>query len=63
MLTDEENSPAKIGQMLSDHGIKRRKAYIFQDLSLPGEQIWETDTIEMAKMKASPLNLIIILDP
>ena len=62
LLTDEENSAARISQLLSQYGIKRRPAYICQDLSLPTEQIWQTDTIEMAKLKPNPLNLIIILN-
>jgi len=62
LLTDEENSAARISQLLSQYGIKRCPAYICQDLSLPTEQIWQTDTIEMAKLKPNPLNLIIILN-
>lgn len=62
LLTDEENSAAKISQLLNEYGLSRRPAYICQDLSLPNEQICQTDTIEMATLNPTPLTLIIILD-
>jgi precorrin-6y C5,15-methyltransferase (decarboxylating) CbiE subunit len=62
LLTDENNSTAYISQILEEHQINPRPAFVCQDLSLPSEYIWKTNTREMAQIKTSPLSLIIILN-
>jgi len=62
ILTDKPDSAARISRILEEGGINRRTVYICQDLSLPAEQIWKTDTVAMAGIRPSSLHLIIILN-
>jgi|TARA_B100002003_G_scaffold149671_1_gene138725 precorrin-6y C5,15-methyltransferase (decarboxylating) CbiE subunit len=62
VLTDNSNSVKLIARRLLDEGLKERKVYVCENLSLDKERIREFDVTSLLKVQVKGLNVIIILD-
>jgi precorrin-6Y C5,15-methyltransferase (decarboxylating) len=61
VLTDEKNSPAAIARELLARGADGYDAWLCEDLGLPGEKFTKTDVRGLVEIKASPLNIVILV--
>jgi precorrin-6y C5,15-methyltransferase (decarboxylating) CbiE subunit len=62
VLTDNSNNVKLIAKRLLDEGLKERKVYVCENLSLDNERIREFDVTSLLKAQVKGLNVIIILD-
>jgi precorrin-6B methylase 1 len=62
VLTDNSNNVKLIARRLLDEGLKERKVYVCENLSLDNERIREFDVTSLLKAQVKGLNVIIILD-
>ena len=62
VLTDNSNNVKLIARRLLDEGLKERKVYVCENLSLDNERIREFDVTSLLKVQIKGLNVIIILD-
>lgn len=62
VLTDNSNNVKLIARILLDAGLKDRKIYVCENLSLDKERIREFDVSSMLKIQIRDLNVIIFLD-
>ena len=62
VLTDNSNNVKLIAKKLLETGIKERKIFICENLSLENERIREFDVSSILKIRVSDLNVIIFLD-
>lgn len=61
LFTDDKNTPAKIAEALSAHGVGNCRAYVCQDLGTEKECIVETDLESLKGREFSPLNVVILI--
>ncbi|HEY6008938.1 MAG TPA: precorrin-6y C5,15-methyltransferase (decarboxylating) subunit CbiE [Geobacteraceae bacterium] len=61
VLTDTTNTPAAIARELIERGAEGFDAWLCEDLGLPTEKFTKTDVKGLAEMKASPLNILILI--
>jgi precorrin-6Y C5,15-methyltransferase (decarboxylating) len=61
VFTDDKHTPAAIARVLLEHGVDGYRAYVCQNLGSKGEKVVKTDLHGLAKMKFSPLNVLILL--
>ncbi len=61
ILTDEVNTPAAIAKSLLDRGCSGYRAYLCEDLGTANERIRITNIADLAKTKAAPLNVLILV--
>jgi precorrin-6y C5,15-methyltransferase (decarboxylating) CbiE subunit len=62
VLTDNSNNVKLIARKLLDAGLKDRKIYVCENLSLEKERIREFDASSILKIQVRDLNVIIFLD-
>ena len=62
VLTDNSNNVKLIARKLLDAGLKDRKIYVCENLSLEKERIREFDASSILKIQIRDLNVIIFLD-
>ena len=62
VLTDNANNVRLIARKLLDAGLKDRKIYVCENLSLENERIREFDVSSILKIQVKDLNVIIFLD-
>ncbi len=62
VLTDNSNNVKLIARRLLEEGLKERKVYVCENLSLDKERIREFDVSSLLKVQVKGLNVIIILD-
>jgi len=62
VLTDNSNNVKLIARKLLDAGLKDKKIYVCENLSLEKERIREFDVSSILKIRVSDLNVIIFLD-
>ncbi len=62
VLTDNSNNVKLIARKLLDEGLKERKIYVCENLSLDKERIREFDVTSLLRVQVKGLNVIIILD-
>ena len=62
VLTDNSNNVKLIARKLLDEGLKERKIYVCENLSLENERIREFDVTSLLRVQVKGLNVIIILD-
>ena len=62
VLTDNSNNVKDIARKLLEEGLKDRKIFVCENLSLAQERIREFDVASILKIRVSDLNVIIILD-
>ena len=62
VLTDNSNNAKLIARKLLDAGLKGRKIYVCENLSLENERIREFDVSSILKIQVRDLNVIIFLD-
>ena len=62
VLTDNSNNVKLIARRLLDEGLKGRKVYVCENLSLDKEKIREYDVSSLLRVQVKGLNVIIILD-
>ncbi len=62
VLTDNSNNVKLIARKLLDIGMKERKVYVCENLSLENERIREFDVSSILKIRVRDLNVIIFLD-
>ncbi len=62
VLTDNSNNVRVIAKKLLEEGLKDRKIFVCENLSLENEKIREFDITSTLKIRAGDLNVIIILD-
>ncbi|MHC4267595.1 MAG: precorrin-6y C5,15-methyltransferase (decarboxylating) subunit CbiE [Planctomycetota bacterium] len=62
VLTDNSNNVRVIARKLLEEGLKDRKIFVCENLSLEKERIREFDVTSILKIQVSDLNVIIILD-
>lgn len=62
VLTDNSNNVKLIARKLLDAGLKERKIYVCENLSLGKERIREFDVSSILKIQIRDLNVIIFLD-
>ena len=62
VLTDSANNVRLIARKLIDAGLKDRKIYVCENLSLEKERIREFDVSSIRKIQVRDLNVIIFLD-
>ena len=62
VLTDNANNVRLIARKLLDAGLKDRKIYVCENLSLENERIREFDVSSILKIQVRDLNVIIFLD-
>ncbi len=62
VLTDNSNNVKLIARRLLDDGLKGRKVFVCENLSLDKERIREFDVTSLLKVQVKGLNVIIILD-
>jgi precorrin-6y C5,15-methyltransferase (decarboxylating) CbiE subunit len=60
ILTDHENTPAVIARLLLMNGIQKRRMFVCENLSLPGERIREIDLTSAINLKTSGSVVVII---
>lgn len=61
ILTDNNNTPAKIAKTLLEAGMENCRAYVCQDLGTKQESILRTDLKRLQNLDCSPLNILILL--
>ena len=61
IFTDGEHTPAAIARVLREHGVDGYKAYVCQDLGGKDEKVVKTGLSNLARMKFSPLNVLVLL--
>jgi precorrin-6y C5,15-methyltransferase (decarboxylating) CbiE subunit len=62
VLTDNSNNVKLIARKLLDAGLKDRKIYVCENLTLEKERIREFDVSSILKIQVRDLNVIIFLD-
>jgi len=62
VLTDNANNVKLIAKKLLETGIKERKVFVCENLSLEKERIREFDVSSILKIRVSDLNVVIFLD-
>ena len=62
VLTDNSNNVKLIAKKLIETGIKERKIFVCENLSLEKERIREFDVSSILKIRVSDLNVVIFLD-
>ncbi len=62
VLTDNSNDVKLIARRLLDEGLKERKIYVCENLSMDKERIREFDVASLQGVQVKGLNVIIILD-
>ena len=62
VLTDNSNNVKLIARKLLDEGLKERKIYVCENLSLDKERIREFDVTSLLRVQVKGLNVIIIMD-
>jgi precorrin-6B methylase 1 len=62
VLTDNSNNVKLIARKLLDAGLKDRKIYVCENLSLEKERIRKFDVSSILKIQVRDLNVIIFLD-
>ncbi len=62
VLTDNSNNIKRIARRLLNEGIKDRRIYVCENLSLDNEKIREFDVSAIEKVRVRGLNIIIILN-
>lgn len=62
VLTDNSNNVKLIAKKLLDIGLKERRIFVCENLSLEKERIREFDVLSILKIRISDLNVIIFLD-
>ncbi len=62
VLTDNSNNVKLIAKKLLDIGLKDRRIFVCENLSLEKERIREFDVLSILKIRISDLNVIIFLD-
>jgi len=62
VLTDNSNNVRVIARRLLEEGLKDRKIFVCENLSLEKERIREFDVTSILKIQVRDLNVIIILD-
>ncbi len=62
ILTDNSNNVRVIARRLLEEGLKDRKIFVCENLSLENERIREFDVTSILKIRVRDLNVIIILD-
>ncbi len=62
VLTDNSNNVKLIAKKLLDIGLKDRRIFVCENLSLEKERIREFDVLSILKIRISNLNVIIFLD-
>ncbi len=62
VLTDNSNNVKLIAKKLLETGVKERKIFVCENLSLEKERIREFDVSSILKIRISDLNVIIFLD-
>ncbi|MBI5656057.1 MAG: precorrin-6y C5,15-methyltransferase (decarboxylating) subunit CbiE [Geobacter sp.] len=61
VLTDQVNTPAAIARALIDRGAEGYDAWLCEEMGLPGEKFTKTDVKGLLEIKASPLNILILI--
>lgn len=61
VLTDERNTPAAIARELTERGRDGYAAWLCENLGTREEQITATDVAGLLKIKAAPLNVLILI--
>jgi precorrin-6Y C5,15-methyltransferase (decarboxylating) len=61
IFTDDEHTPATIAKVLLEHGVGGYRAYVCQNLGRKDENVIKTDLPGLRQVKASPLNVLILL--
>jgi len=62
VLTDSANNVKLIAKKLLENGVKERKIFVCENLSLEKERIREFDVSSILKIRVSDLNVVIFLD-
>jgi len=62
VLTDSANNVKLITKKLLENGIKERKIFVCENLSLENERIRQFDVSSILKIRVSDLNVVIFLD-
>lgn len=62
VLTDNANNVKLIAKKLLETGVKERKVFVCENLSLEKERIREFDVSSILKIRVSDLNVVIFLD-
>jgi precorrin-6B C5,15-methyltransferase / cobalt-precorrin-6B C5,C15-methyltransferase len=62
LLTDNVNTPARIAEAMLASGLNEYRAYLCEDLDLPGEKVTELSLEELAgKQKIADLNVLVLV--
>jgi precorrin-6B C5,15-methyltransferase / cobalt-precorrin-6B C5,C15-methyltransferase len=61
VLTDNVNTPAVIAAELYERGAEGYTVWLCEDLGLPAEKFTKTDVSGLREIKASPLNILILI--
>jgi precorrin-6Y C5,15-methyltransferase (decarboxylating) len=61
IFTDDEHTPATIARVLLEHGVDGYRAYVCQNLGSKDEEVVATDLPGLRQVKASSLNVLILL--
>lgn len=61
VLTDNNNTPAVIAKQLLKNGIRERRIFVCENLSLPKERIREVDVTSALHLKTSGMVVVIIM--
>lgn len=62
ILTDRDNSAAVIARRLLERGIKDKKMFVCENLSLPDENVHELDLKSAVNLKTNGNTVVIIID-
>lgn len=60
LLTDKENSPARVAQYLLDYGMDEYEAFVAEKLGNPDERCRWFSLADLAQTECDPLNVLII---
>ncbi|TLD43595.1 MAG: Cobalt-precorrin-6y C5-methyltransferase [Candidatus Jettenia ecosi] len=60
ILTDHKNTPAIIARRLLENGIRERRMFVCENLSLPDERVHEADLVSALNIKTNGLVVVII---
>lgn len=61
LFTSEACSPAKVAQVLLEHGIDYFTAYVCENLGSPDERVTQGELREIAGQEFSPLNVMVLV--
>ncbi|MFQ5894945.1 MAG: precorrin-6y C5,15-methyltransferase (decarboxylating) subunit CbiE [Nitrospinota bacterium] len=61
LFTDDEHTPARVGEALLAAGIRNYRAYVCEELGGKGERVTEMPLEELPAFQCSPLNVLILL--